>query len=55
MKERLANTTTTPQPFYGSFFPGSSGWAGARRKLLDFMVQGKINTSTIWRAPLHPD
>jgi len=23
--------------------PGPTGWAGARRKLLDFMVQGKIN------------
>ena len=33
---------TTPQPFYGPF-PGPPGWAGARRELLDFMVQGKIN------------
>ena len=33
---------TTPQPFYGLFL-GSPGWAGARRELLDFMVQGKIN------------
>jgi len=24
-------------------FPGPPGWAGARRELLDFMVQGKIN------------
>jgi len=24
-------------------FPGLPGWAGARRELLDFMVQGKIN------------
>jgi len=30
------------QPFYG-LFPGPPGWAGARRELLDFMVQGKIN------------
>jgi len=29
-----------PQPFYG---PGPPGWAGARRELLDFIVQGKIN------------
>jgi len=32
----------SPQPFYG-LFPGPPGWAGARRELLDFMVQGKIN------------
>jgi len=25
------------------FFPGLPGWAGARRELLDFVVQGKIN------------
>ena len=31
------------QPFYGPF-AGTPGWAGARRELLDFMVQGKINT-----------
>ena len=24
-------------------FPGPPGWAGARRELLDFMVQGEIN------------
>jgi len=30
------------QPFYGPF-PGPPGWASARRELLDFMVQGKIN------------
>jgi len=34
--------TTTPQPFYGPF-AGPPGWAGARRELLDFMVQGEIN------------
>jgi len=33
---------TTPQPFY-ALFPGPPEWAGARRELLDFMVQGKIN------------
>jgi len=27
-----------------ALFPGPPGWAGARRELLDFMVQGKINT-----------
>jgi len=31
-----------PQLFYGPF-RGPPGWAGARRELLDFMVQGKIN------------
>jgi len=43
-------TTTTPQPFYGPF-SGPPGWAGARRELLDFMVQGKINRG---RHPDHP-
>jgi len=33
---------TTLQPFY-SPFSGPRGWAGARRELLDFMVQGKTN------------
>jgi len=32
----------SPLPFYGPF-PGPPGWAGARRELLDFMVQVKIN------------
>ena len=36
------HSTYTPQPFYGPF-PGQPGWAGARKELLDFMVQGKIN------------
>jgi len=31
-----------PQPFYDPF-SGTPGWAGARRELLDFMVQRKIN------------
>jgi len=26
-----------------ALFPGPPGWAGARRELLDVMVQGKIN------------
>jgi len=56
-------TFHTPQPFY---HPGPPGWAGARRELLDFMVQGKTtlwckgklteaDTPTTGRAPLHPD
>jgi len=28
---------------FTALFPGPSGWAGARREFLDFMVQGKIN------------
>jgi len=28
---------------FTAFFPGPPGWAGARRELLDLMVQGKIN------------
>ena len=34
--------TITPQPFYGPF-SGTTGWAGAKREPLVFMVQGKIN------------
>jgi len=41
----------TPQPFYGPFL-GPPGWASARRELLDFMVQGKINRG---RHTNHPD
>jgi len=36
----LSTTTTTTVT---ALFPGPPGWAGARRELLDFMVQGKIN------------
>jgi len=35
-----------PPPHHDRFtalFPGPPGWAGARRELLDFMVQGKMN------------
>jgi len=28
---------------FTAFFPGPPRWAGARRELMDFMVQGKIN------------
>jgi len=41
-----------------SCFSGWTGWAGARRELLDFMVQGKTNRGrhkpSGW-APLHPN
>jgi len=43
---------------FTAFFPRPPGWAGARRELLDFMVQGKINRGrhrpSSW-APLHLD
>ena len=44
-------TLTTHQTFYGPF-SGTPGWAGVRRELLDFMVQGKINRG---RHTDHPD
>ena len=50
-------THTHTQPFFGPFF-GTTGWAGARRELLDFMVQWKINRGRHWPsgwAPLHLD
>ena len=47
--------THTHNPFTALFL-GPPGWAGARRKLLDFMVQGKINRQTHrpsgWAPPL---
>jgi len=39
---RASVTQQQQQPFYGPF-PRPPGWAGARRELLDFMVQGDIN------------
>jgi len=36
-------TVTTHHNRFTALFPGPTGWAGARRELLDFMVQGKIN------------
>ena len=38
-----------PPPHHNRFtalFPGPPRWAGARRELLDFMVQGKINSGS---------
>jgi len=37
---------------FTALFPGPSGWAGARRELLDLMAQGKINRG---RHTDHPD
>ena len=39
----LAHHTTPHHNRYMALFTGPPGWAGARRELLDFMVQGKIN------------
>ena len=42
----IQNTTFIPPPHHNCFtalFPGPPGSAGARRELLDFMVQGEIN------------
>ena len=36
---------------FTALFPGPPGWASARRELLDFMVQGKINRG---RYTIHP-
>ena len=35
--------TTIHHNHFTALFPGRPGWAAARRELLDFMVQGKIN------------
>jgi len=37
------NTHTHTHNCFTALFPGPPGWAAARRELLDFMVQGKIN------------
>jgi len=43
---------------FTALFPGQPWWASARRELLGFMVQGKINRGrhrpSSW-APLHPN
>jgi len=36
-------SATTHHNHFTTLFPGPHGWASARRELLDFMVQGKIN------------
>jgi len=40
---RWVITTPPHHNHFTALFPGSPGWAGARRELLDFMVQGKVN------------
>jgi len=39
----LASCTPSHHNRFMALFPGPPGWAGARKELLDFMVQGKIN------------
>jgi len=41
-EQETSGTTIIPQPFYGPF-SGTTRVTGAKRELLDFMVQGKIN------------
>jgi len=36
---------------FTALFPGPPRWAGARRELLDFMVQGKINRGRLTDHP----
>ena len=40
---KTLHTHTYTHNRFTALFPGPPGWAGARRELLDFMVQGKIN------------
>jgi len=51
-------THTHTHNHFTALFPGPPGWAGARRGLLDFMAQGKINRGrhrpSGW-VLLHPD
>ena len=39
----IVHTTPPHHNRFTALFPGPPGWAGARRELLDFMVQGEIN------------
>jgi len=41
--QRLYSNHTTNHNRFTALLPGPPGWASARRELLDFMVQGKIN------------
>jgi len=50
-RQHCGVNTTTTTTVLRTFFPGLPRWAGARRELLDFMVQGKIDkrqTLIIW-------
>jgi len=37
------SSSSTKKTLFTALIPGPPGWAGARRELLDFTVQGKIN------------
>jgi len=39
----VVHKSTTITTILWPFFPGPPGWVGARRELMDFMVQGEIN------------
>ena len=41
--QKTSYSITTITTVLRPFFPGPPGWAGARRELLDFIVQGKTN------------
>ena len=45
-------TTSPHHNRFTALFPGPPGWAGARRELLDCMVQGKINRGRHTDHPL---
>jgi len=63
VQQSIAIKPHTPQvklvkPFhhhnrFTTLFPGPPGWAGARRELLDFVMQGKINRYTDHPAGRH--
>jgi len=42
-KPKHTHTSTHTHNHFTALFPGPPRWAGARRELLDFIVQGKIN------------
>jgi len=42
-RKHMTGTHTHTHNCFTALFPGPPGWAGARRELLNFMVQGKIN------------
>ena len=49
---RTVMAKVRPTTTHHSLFPGPPGWPGARRELLNFMVQGKVNRG---RQRDHPD
>ena len=52
----IFHTTTAHHNRFTALFPGPPRWAGARRELLDFMVQGEINrVHTLLHSPVHTD